>query len=93
MPANDQDGSRTGGAPAGGPAVVPGTEQAAVAAQLREIDGALTGLAQLPVDAQVAVFTDLHRQLTEALAVTATATGPADERPPHRPGQPAHRGR
>lgn len=78
-----------------GSRVVPtaGSQQEAVTEQLRGVDDALRDVAGLPVAEQVAVFTDLHQQLTAALAVTVAAGGPADEIQQHRPGGPGHRGR
>lgn len=62
-----------------GPQATPAASaaHASVVQQLGEVDAALADLAKLPVDARVAVFTDLHRQLTAALAITAT-TAPED---------------
>lgn len=78
------------GQASGVPDQAPGIpDQASVTARLQDVDDALVHLADLPVDAQVAVFTDLHQRLTAALAVTATATGSADEQSARRPG-PAH---
>lgn len=80
--------------PAGAPGVPsPGAQQDSVSRQLQGVDDALGDLADLPVAEQVAVFADLHQQLTAALAVTAAAAGPADAAPQHRPGGPGHRGR
>lgn len=79
MSANDQDGGSVTAAHDGVPAIsVPGGEPVPVVRALQEVDAALAGLIELPVGAQVAVFTDLHQRLTAALAVTATA-GAADE--------------
>jgi hypothetical protein len=89
---NDHDDPATGGAPAGvlprPGAVVPRTEHPGAAGQLQDIDDALAGLPALPIDAQVAVFTELHQRLTAALAVTATAAGSTDDQPRH--DQPRH---
>ena len=69
------------------------TEQPAIVEQLQGVDDALASLADLPLDAQVAVFTDLHQRLTAALDVAATAAQPVDDPPRYRPGQPSHRSR
>lgn len=93
MPADDQDRPAATVEIASGAAPSTAADHASVAAQLRGVDDALERLGELPVDARVAVFTDLHQQLTAALAVTATAAGPVDEDPPRqRPGS-AHRSR
>lgn len=80
---DDQGGSTVRGVP-GHPARSTPADQGSVAARLQDVDDALEQLAGLPVDAQVAVFTTLHQQLTAALAVTPG--GPPDEPPGHRPG-------
>lgn len=71
---------------AGGPSSSLTADQASVEARLQAVDEALARLPQLPVAAQVAVFADLHQQLTDALAITATTVGPADDLPRQRPG-------
>lgn len=84
MPTNDNYGGPAARGVPGGPARSAPADQASVAAQLQGVDDALEQLAGLPVDAQVAVFTTLHQQLTAALDVTAA--GPPDQLPGHRPG-------
>jgi hypothetical protein len=87
MPAYHQEAAPPAGAPAGG-AVPADAAQVTVAQRLQAVDDAIAGLADLPVDAQVAVFTDLHQQLTAALDVTAAAA-PGGEAAGPRTGDPA----
>ncbi len=86
MLAYDQDWGPPTGATAGGSAPSTTADPASVAAQLQGVDDALARLPELPVEGQVAVYTDLHQRLTAALAVTATAAGPAEDPPRHHPG-------
>ena len=83
MPAYDQHSAAV---PGGRPST---TVDPVAVDQLHGVDAALAQLPHLPVDAQVAVFTDLHQQLTAALAVTAAG---ADDPPGQRPGS-VHRNR
>jgi hypothetical protein len=91
MPADDHHGRpAVRGLPGGpGPSLTAGP--ASVTDQLQDVDDALTQLADLPVDAQVAGYADLHQRLTAALAVTATAAGSTEEPSGHRsgPGRPS----
>lgn len=93
MPADDQQMSATTGPVPGGSPHANAGDPSPVDGQLKDVDDALGHLAELPIAAQVAVFTDLHQRLTAALAVTASAAGVSDEPPQHRPGQPPHRNR
>jgi hypothetical protein len=87
MPSGDQQGRPVVGGLPGRPAPSGAAPDAAsAAAQLHDVDDALERVAALPVDAQVAVFTDLHQRLTAALAVTGAAAGPSDEPPGSRSG-------
>lgn len=92
MSANDQDGESVIAAHDGAPSTpVPTGNLLPGVRELQEVDAALAGLIDLPVGAQVAVFTDLHQRLTAALAVTATA-GAADESPRARTDDVEHAG-
>lgn len=84
MPTDDNYGGPAAMGVPGGPARSTPADHTSVVAQLQEVDDALEQLAGIPVDAQVAVFTTLHRQLTAALDVTAA--GPPDQPPGHRAG-------
>ena len=79
--------------PAGSPApsVIPPTPVDQVQA-LDTIDDALGRLAGMTIAEHVGVFTDIHQQLTSALAVTGNQPGPASP-PAHgdlRAGQQRH---
>lgn len=91
MPADDHHGRPAIRGIPGGPGPSTTADQASVAAELHDVDDQLAHLADLPVDAQVAVYADLHQRLTAALAVTATAAGSTEEPPGHRsgPGRPS----